>query len=251
MILVCGGVAGYVALTAPPPAAEETVNIEDRSRDMQGKYEEMAKLRGTEVPFTDDPDAVREIAATIFDIDLPADFEPIEAKRRVTSSWAVFGKKSESAALLKLAGVNLNGSSLKITDIIPGGVADEKTRLKLVELAENDDGRNDTKLKYSSLKTAPVKRQLTVMGRVGTFEIRQGKRNSDSKPVRKIAGAFRTATGMVALVYMAPEAEFDEEAVVRMIESIRPAPEDEAGRDEDPDPGPAIRKGNPKKSDPD
>jgi len=227
LLLVCGGAAGYVALMVPP-RDEEPVANPPMAPTANEHFQMMQKRFATiEIPFTRDPAVVRKVAATIVDIDLPAEFEPIEAKRNTTKRWAVFGKKSENAAVLKLAGIYL-----EIADIIPGAPADNEMRRQVLEMAATDTGRNDTTLKRTREKMKSAERELTVLGRSAVFEFSQGKRDSDKKPVWRIAGAFRTDTGMAALVYLVPESEFDEEAVVRMIESLRPAPDEDADADE-------------------
>ena len=50
--------------------------------------------------------------------------------------------------------------------------------------------------------------------------------------VAKVMGIFRTQKALVGLVLTIPEDEYDEDAVVKMIESIRPAPGDSAPDDE-------------------
>jgi len=228
MLLLCGGAAGYVALTSPPRSEEPVQTGAPMVRPEDSpEFQRMKKLRETrEVPFTDDPDVVRKIAATIVDIDLPPDFEPIEANRGVAHRWVVFGKKSEPAALLKMAGMHRPNGDNSVPLVF-----DARAKVQILQSAENENGRNDTMLKNTRQRTQSVERELTIAGQKAVFEFKQGLRYSDKTPVRKIVGAFPTRTGgLAALIYMVPESEYDEEAVIRMLESMRPAPiEEEPG----------------------
>jgi len=232
MLLVCGGAAGYVALTSPPrtdgPAsAETTVLSPEMTKEFQNQKRRMQQSK--EVRFTADPTVIRKITAAIVDIDLPADFEPIEAQRNMTQRRVVFGKKSEDAALLKLAAFTPPPDDVAARAV--SGDAFGGYTAQIVEMAENENGRNFTTLKKSREKIESAQRELTVLGQKAIFEFRHGIRDSDKKPVWKVWGAFHTATGAAALVYLVPESEYDEEAVVGMIESIRPAADDDSDTD--------------------
>ena len=220
LLLVCGGVAGYVVATAPPPAEPKALVP---PQDILEMNEKMRKQGGSRkvIPYTLDPMVVKNIAAAIVDFDLPPNFESIEGKRNATKRWVVFGKRTEDAALLKLAGVD--------REVMAAVASDNEIRDQMLQMAENENGRTDTGLKKPRQTTE--QRELTVLGKKAVFEFKHGRRAMDNTPVCKILGVFETPTGTAALVYMLPESEFDEEAIVHMIESIRPA------KDEPPDAG--------------
>ena len=228
LLLVCGGAAGYVALTSPPRQEEQApINHMDMPHEFEEYSLKMKKRHAQEIPATDDPGVVRKIAASIFDIDLPADFEPIEAQRHGSTRRAVFGKKNESSALLKLVGADSREGDKAVATS-----SDDASRRQALQMAETDGGRFDTSLRSTRQKMEPVQRELMVLGQKSVFEFRQGKQASGKKSVWHVSGAFRTATGLAVLIYMVPESDFDEEAVVRMIESIRAAPDEVPDADE-------------------
>jgi uncharacterized membrane protein len=224
-LLVCGGVAGYVALTTPSQtkgqvsdaAADEVPSPPDFFRKNM-KEDALAKR----IPLTEDPAHVRKIAATILKIDLPPEFEPIEASKEGNVTRAVFGKPTENAALLKMAILRMQTPG--IDSSVP---LDEPTSRQVLKAAENENGRTDTTLRVTRVKIEPSHRELTVLGQPVDFSFRQGKLVAGGKPVWKIWGAFGTMNEMTGLIILIPESEYDEEAIVRMIESIRPGDTDE------------------------
>ncbi len=92
----------------------------------------------------------------------------------------------------------------------------------VLRLAEEENGRTHTVLKVTRQQLEHTHRDLIVLGRKSLFSFKHGKRASDSKPVWKVWGAFSTKFGAAALILLVPESEYDEAAVVHMIESIRP-----------------------------
>jgi hypothetical protein len=234
LLLLCGGATGYVALTyRPPPEVKRKASPEDSQNPMQERYDKMRQSFADDVPFTDDPAVVRKIAAAIVDIDLPAVFEPIEGLRYDVRRRAVFGKKTEDAAILKLGACNTaTGRSPS-----PASLDDPMMMKYVLGIAETENGRTTTILKaaQSQKKGEYLQRDLTVLGQKAAFAFKHGKRTSDNKPVWKIWGSFTTANGAAALILLVPESEFDEEAIVRMIESIRPATDEKSGSSADTD----------------
>jgi hypothetical protein len=69
-------------------------------------------------------------------------------------------------------------------------------------------------------------RVLEVMGQESPFKFSKGRFSETRELAWKVSGTFPTETGLVALIYVAPENEYDEQAVIRMIESIGPAEDD-------------------------
>jgi hypothetical protein len=222
MLLICGGAAGYVALAPQPPPTPEPGRPEPNPY-----FLESSKKQDRAIPFTEEFALVKKIATTIFKIDLPAGFEPIEALKDSTTARAVFGKQTENAALLKMAIVAFQ------TPGFQGPIAsDDPLARSVLKIAENEIGRPDTIMRAVREKTEPKHRELTVLGQKAVLSIRQGKRASDSKPISKAWIAFLTKNGVAALIFVVPDAEFDEEAIVRMIESIRPPDDDEPDAEE-------------------
>lgn len=216
MLLVCGGVAGFVAWedSSRPPVPKEALV-------------RMPNGRSTE------PAEVRLVAGTIAGIDLPEGFEPVDAENMHVMRKVAFIKKSSEGAVLKLARLD----SQKMPEFDPRKLEQdphaqesylemkaqfEKREFASVsEMVENGSDLTETAIE------APegTERELTIAGENAVFRFQNGILKRTEKPVWKVSGVFKTARGRVALVYTIPAAEYDEEAVVRMIESIRPVTE--------------------------
>ena len=226
MLLVCGGAAGYVALTAPAGREEQAPEAADDPSLPADKMQKMKEqIEARRIRLTEDPALVRKIAARICEIDLPAGFEPIEAYDQGGVRVASFGNVSENGALLKLAQIDWPMSIEGITDL------DNMMQAQVLSAAEKGDGRIDTTLKASRQKPESIQRELMVLGQKVEFVFRKGKRASGNQRVWKTRGAFAAKQGGVALVLMVPESEFDEESIVRMIESIHLAGDEEPEAD--------------------
>jgi len=78
------------------------------------------------------------------------------------------------------------------------------------------------------------KRTFTVCGKEVEFEFNVGK-DDQGTVVHEVMGVFETAHGLVLLLLIADEQQYDEAAVVKMIESIRdPAESEDEAEEGDP-----------------
>lgn len=64
-------------------------------------------------------------------------------------------------------------------------------------------------------------KDLTVRGQKAEFEFIKGTTGGDGKMVRQVLGSFAFSKGVAMLMLIVPDKGYDEEAVVKMIESIR------------------------------
>src|SRR5262249_9486532 len=69
-------------------------------------------------------------------------------------------------------------------------------------------------------------RDFTINGESVPFEFIKGTAPNGGAPTRQVGGLFPGRNGMVMVMVMVPESEYNEDAIVKMIESIRLPPED-------------------------
>jgi hypothetical protein len=201
-VLLCGGVAAYVAM-----------------------QDDGSQANATKVPPATPmmkPEAMRAIAAKIVEIDIPADFEPISANESSYGLEATFGRRNTDGAFLKLRRM--------FPSTMPRGADPRSAGEMVLHVADRGDELTDTTL--TGMPEPESTRELTVLGNLEKFKFFRGKRSSGEKTVRKVAGSFMIPAGLIVLIYTIPEEEYDEEAVVRMIESIRLAERKSAGQTE-------------------
>ncbi len=187
-VLVCGGVAGYVALTTAEPPLDPRV--------------ELAR----------NPEHVRELAQKIAIIDIPDGLKPIQGDDRGDMTRVTFGREPGDGALLKMSRSSLAGRK-------PG----ESPRYRIsmmLQMLEMGDDETSTTLQPGG-NSPETTQELPVLGKNFPFRFIQGKLGEREIPVRKVVGGFATKSEIVVLICTLPEAEFDEAAILKMIASIR------------------------------
>jgi hypothetical protein len=195
-LLFCGGVGAYVAWTGPSDESVEVPNPQMLAH------------------FDDDA-----TAPTILAIDLPPGFERVSNRGPLPVTEAlspmksvIFRRKTDEGAELAMGRVDLLS--------IPAGINPEKVRgmmLKKLELA-GDVSRTFQRVADS----IDTKRELTVLGQRASVEITNGTLDISAKRVAKVAGCFSTEKARFAVLYIIPLDEYDEDAILRMFESIQP-----------------------------
>jgi hypothetical protein len=190
--LVCGGVAGYVALTTTGPAVVERP-----------------------APPAEDPSSIEALAEKIIAIDLPAGFEPYHSEKNMYMKVAEFARKDSDAALV-LGRADLSA--------LPATRPDEaqSTLLSLMDRHR----RHDTALITAGADSPHSTREFTVLHKVVPFQFMDGTVPASGTSVRRASGTFRTREAYIAIIYTVPAAEFDETAFAKLLESIRPAADD-------------------------
>ncbi len=196
-VLLCGGVAAYVALTTTDSGAPAEPPMPPKA----------------------DPAQIREVARRIIAIDLPADFEPITGEPSQMMSRVLFRRNVEEGAFLKLARVDLSS--------IPAGSDTSQAGPMILQMLDRGDER-DAAMVLPDPASHGTTREFTVLGQTVTFEFADGTAPRSGTPVKKVRGVFRTQKAYIGLVYVIPLAEYDEEQFLEMIESIQPAPGDSA-----------------------
>src|SRR5262245_36303333 len=190
-LLVCGGVAGYVALTTTGPAVvERHTPTEDRS-------------------------SIESVAEKIIAIDLPAGFEPYHSEKNTYMKVAEFARKGSDAASLVLGRADL--SAIPVT-------SPDEAQSTLLNLMDHNR-RHDTALMTVVANAPHSTREFTVLQKPVPFQFVDGT-VPDGTLVRRASGTFRTREAYIAVVYTVPAAEFDEKAFSKLLESIRPAADD-------------------------
>jgi hypothetical protein len=197
-VLVCGGVAGYVALTT---TGSHVVSEPPSATPRQ------------------DPADIRETAQRIIAIDLPADFEPVSREDHIHMTNVVYGRKGVDGAFLKLGRVVLSE--------IPKGVDLGEAQSKILTVLQMAGTPGGARIEYDTTSPA-TNREFMILGQPVTFTFVDATLSESRAPVRQARGTFKTMKAIVSLIYVIPKEEFDEDAFRRMIESIRPARGDSA-----------------------
>ncbi len=155
--------------------------------------------------FTDDPAKIAAIQQKIADIDLPEDMAP-----------AMGGSMNLGLFQMDLAGYGQEGGKFLMLMQMQITGAEEAEVERQFRQQANRQGDNDIAINKSEVRT------LTVDGEEREFVFAEGTMDVDGaqKAVHQVTGMFSARDGYGYLFLIVPTEEWDEEAVIHMIESI-------------------------------
>lgn len=208
LLLFCGGVAGFVAW-------------KDSGLPSEGST---ASPNSPATKNRISPETAQAIVRKIVKIDIPSDFEAIDGDELPPGRRVVFGRKIADGTLLKLRQFDLSNA--------PPGSDPQSFAPRMMQMTELGDERTNTSFTGEG-ESSESTRELTVAGKTAVFRFLKGKRSASEKTLWKVTGTFTAGKGFVGLVYTIPEADYNEDAVLRMIESIEPPDSDTAADTDD------------------
>lgn len=169
----------------------------------------------------------------IVEIELPPGYEEGQTVDVIFMRMAIHEKEGNSDSSIVL---------MEFNKAMLGGVkADQQRaqmRLQLQQQQQQRGKQRNIQVEKSEERT------FTVCGKEVPFEFNVGK-DDRGKLVHEVSGVFETKHGLVMLLVVADEADYDEAAVVKMIESIREPAEDEGMDEEGAGDEPAADAGKP------
>lgn len=152
-----------------------------------------------------DPAKIREVTAEITDLDMPAEFEP-------KVSMSVFG----ALKLVVYARPNPEQGQIVLSAIATEGVAHPQQQ----EMMQQQwDGRGHGKTRNLKMLNSTT-REIEIRGTPVKFEIAEMEDPDSKQKLRRVLGTFPAKKGVAMLMMMVPEENYDEEAVVKFLESI-------------------------------
>lgn len=149
-----------------------------------------------------DPVAIRATLAEIADMDVPDQFKPTGGMRvniGVSMKMAIFQGEGGGGSLIVM---EMNA---------PGGASEEQMRQ---QMQQQNAGQN----KNLQIGETDV-REFEIKGQTSTFQFAKAT-DEQGNNYRQVSGTFPGKGGTALLVLQVPESAFDEEQVVKMIESI-------------------------------
>jgi hypothetical protein len=183
------------------------------------KFQDFAKNFAANLS-TNDPQEIRARTAKIVHIDIPEQFPPAVAIDVVFMKEILYGTLDKpNRPLLVIVEIDKNFLGAQ-----GGGSAKQQREEILRQMRQQGQqaGNMNTELDEESSET----REFTIDGEKVPFEFIKGTARGGG-PTRQIVGVFPGREGMVMLMVMVPESDYDEAAIMRMLESIR-LPRDES-----------------------
>jgi hypothetical protein len=172
------------------------------------------------VSFSQDPATVKKSTEEIVLIDVPAEFTPAQSMKfsmmGMSMKWAIYSKGGSQDAMLMLMEMNQPGMAGQGG----GGKAQRDQMLQAMrqqQAQQGGAGQFNTQINEQSVKT----RKFKINGETVEFDFIEGTRPGGGG-VRQVVGVFPSkGGGFVMLMLIIPEEGYDEEAIVKMIKSIR------------------------------
>jgi hypothetical protein len=164
---------------------------------------------------TTDPDEIRDRTADIVHIDIPEEFPPVRAFDFFVMKQILYGKESGgSMVMIMEMDQRMQGGQGA------AGIKQQRQQM-LRQLRQQQQGQNAGNLNTELDEESSETREFTINGEKVPFEFIKGTSPNGGVPTRQVVGIFAGQNGTVLLMVMVPESEYHEEAIVKMIESIR------------------------------
>ena len=153
---------------------------------------------------TDDPVRIYAITREIAEIEIPDQFEPLAGANLIFMKMAIYKGAHEN-------------SSLMLAELSQDFGGDQEELRQEINDAASQKGQQHQQLKHRKAKS----REFTVKGKTVKFEFAQGE-GDDSVVYHQVSGDFPGKGGRPAFLRLqVPAEDYDEQAILKMIESIR------------------------------
>jgi hypothetical protein len=174
------------------------------------------------VSISTSPQDVKQRTQEIVQIDVPDDFVPAQSMKFavpnvMSMKWAIYTKGANTQSILMLMEKNQPGMAAQ------GGAGAKQQRDQMLQAMRQQHGQQgggnqfNTTINEESSET----REFTVNGKKIEFDFVKGTRPGNGAKARQVVGVFPGRDGIIMLMLIVDESEYDEAAVERMIQSIR------------------------------
>ena len=163
---------------------------------------------------TSNPDEIRARTAKIVHIDIPDEFQPMQAFDLIVMKQMIYGKKG-------------NGSMVMIMEInqpmqgAPDAATAKQQRQELLRQMRQQQAQQAGQMNTELAEVSSETREFEIGSEKVPFDFIKGTAANGGTPTRQVVGMFAGRQGTVMLMLMVPESDYDEEAVIKIIESIR------------------------------
>ncbi len=161
------------------------------------------------------PAEVRQQTEEIMQVEIPDEFPPImgmQLKWPVEMRLATYGTQGNDAAALVIM-------EMQALPNQPRGNARQMRDQMLQQMRQNQQQQGQQMVNV--IEESSESRDFTINGQKVPFEFIKGKNAEDGTDYRQVVGVIPKGDGFVMIMLAAPEAQYDEDKIVKMIESIR------------------------------
>lgn len=205
VILAVLGVGGVLALVCCGGLAWWGNRV---FQDFKQQFEEsIAEIEQMDDIYVDDPAQIAELTATIVAIDIPARYEPYLGEDH--TSVDVLRKQVNYSSDDDLGGI-------LIREMLAGDVTTREEAAQILADELTEEGWF-----YEFEPASTEQRTFTINGEECVFEFRAGNDPDSGDDVREVVGAVPSGGGVAYLAFYDTAENWDEAAIVAMIESIK------------------------------
>ncbi|MBS0265053.1 MAG: hypothetical protein JSS02_24190 [Planctomycetes bacterium] len=173
-------------------------------------------LFGKFVNWTTDSAEVKQRSAEVVEIEIPEKLKPTYAMRLspgpFTMKMIIYGAGDDDQEGLVIMEMDVNQPNGD-----PKLMREQMLQQMRAQQGQGGGGGMNTQIVTQSKET----RKFNINGEAAEFDFIKGNRPGDTAVIRQVIGSFKGRSGVVMLILVVPDSEYDEEAVIAMIKSIR------------------------------
>lgn len=162
-------------------------------------------------PPTNNPDEIRARTARVLEIEIPDNLTPTIAVDLIFMKQFIYGQPGN--AIVQIIEVNQQFMGVQGA---AGGKEQRRQMLRQIRDQQKGQQFGSTELVEESSES----REFTIDGQKVEFEFVKGTSPNGGAAARQVLGTIQGREGLIVIVMMFPESEYDEAEVVKMIESI-------------------------------
>jgi hypothetical protein len=204
VLLILGSIAGVCVLACCGSGIFVYFKIKEAIPNLQNLAQNLT---------TGDPEEIRERTADIVHIDIPEEFPPLRAFDFFVWKQILYGKEGSGSVVM----------IMEINERMQGGQGaniKQQREQMLRQMRQQQQAQNAGNVNTEITEESSETREFTINGEKVPFEFIKG-RGGNGGATRQVVGMFAGRTGTIMVMIMTPESEYHEEAIVKMIESIR------------------------------
>jgi hypothetical protein len=160
--------------------------------------------------FSEDPVVIRQRTQDMVQIDIPDSFEPEGAFDFIILRMVMYRSSNQSALMLMEMNISMAGTPQEQRDEMLRGMRQQQQK-------QNAPGGANAQVN----KLESTTKEIEIDGKPVEFEFIKGTQQGQNRTVRQVLGVLEGKRGAVMLMLIVPEEDYDEDAVIKMLKSIR------------------------------
>lgn len=161
------------------------------------------------------PAAVRQQTQEIMQVEVPDEFPPMMGMKfkfgPVDMRYAIYGTQGNDASMLLI---------MEMKSMPGQGQGDARQMRDQMLQGMRQNQQQHGQQMVNVVEESSESRDFTINGQKVPFEFIKGKNAVDGTAYRQVVGVIPSGDGFIMIMLTTPESQYDEDKVVKMIESI-------------------------------